>query len=86
MATWGTRTRRITRREWVVPMYSGASDHTQLLQALYDARQARARVKAGYGEGELVDVKIDLCDTDLMVSVGDDEIVIWYQTEQIGID
>lgn len=69
MATWTTRTRTTTRREWIVPMYGGQNDHAQLLQAITAAREDYARM---YGESELSDDAV-------MVSVGDAEIILWFE-------
>lgn len=76
MATWTTRTRTITRREWVVPMYSGSTDHAQVLGAIHAAREARADLTPGMrGTG--------LSDDAVMVSNGDDEIVVWFETDEV---
>lgn len=79
MATWTTRIRTITRHEWVVPMYSGSNDHAQLLQAIHEARRARAEQLTGTRYA----TEANLSDDAVMVSAGDDEIVIWYETDVV---
>lgn len=79
MATWTTQTRTITRREWIVPMYSGSNDHAQLLQAIHAARQACANARVHHPHGN----PDDLSDDAVMVSVGDAEIVLWFETDRI---
>lgn len=75
MATWFTRERTTTRREWIVPMYGGQNDHAQLLQAVHAARQA---YRDQYG----IDRTTSLSDDTVMVSVGDSEIILWFEIER----
>lgn len=76
MAGWETRTRTITRREWVVPLkYNSSNDHSELLGAIYAARDVRA-ANLGVNVG-------NLSDDALMVSATDDEIVIWFETDEV---
>lgn len=70
MATWYSRERTTTRREWIVPMYGGQNDHVQLLQAVTAARNDYA---SQYGTDR------PLSDDAVMVSVGDSEIILWFE-------
>jgi hypothetical protein len=75
MATWFTRERTTKRREWIVPMYSGQNDHAQLLQAISAAREAYCD-QYGIGRAQ------SLSDDTVMVSVGDAEIILWFEIER----
>lgn len=76
MATWTTRTRTTTRCEWIVPMYGGQNDHAQLLQAIHAAREDYARL---FGKSQLSDDAV-------MVSVGDAEIILWFEISRTEAD
>lgn len=74
MATWTTRTR--TRREWVVPLRDGCCDHVQLITAIHSAQSACATaLHKDLG---------DLTDDVLKVGADGDEIVIWFETHELG--
>lgn len=78
MATWMTRIRITTRHEWVVPMRNGSNDHAQLLQAIHAARAARAARDRAVSPDRLSDDAV-------MVSIGDDdEIVLWFETDEVN--
>lgn len=77
MASWTTRTRTITRREWVVPL---RTDHAQLLQAIHAARTAciGERVRHPHGDPD------SLSDDAVMVESDGEEIIIWFEKHNLG--
>lgn len=73
MASWSTRTRTITRHEWVVPLHDGQCVYADLMGAVHAAESELAADTHTSLE--------DLTDDALMIQPHGEEIIVYYASQ-----